>query len=270
MSSQHNPRAKPAKMQMDNVCVAFGDKQILSNLSLAIEEGSFSCICGPSGCGKTTIMSILAGYLQPDSGRCLFNGNPVTGPSPDRLAVFQENTLFQWMTLWDNTLFGPRIQGKDLKAAAEKAWELIRLTGLEGFEGKYPNQLSGGMQRRAELIRALINDPEILLLDEPFRGLDAMTRSMMQEYFLNVFENTRTTMLLITSELDEAVFMSDTVYLLSTMPTAIKKRLTVPLARPRGFELLTSREFADIQAEAYGIIEVEALKAFEHMPAVGQ
>ncbi|MEG6506426.1 ABC transporter ATP-binding protein [Nitratidesulfovibrio sp. 1201_IL3209] len=254
-------------MRMENVCVSFGNKQILDNISLAIEEGSFSCICGPSGCGKTTIMSILAGYLMPDSGSCTFMGRPVTGPSPDRLAVFQENTLFQWMTLWENTLFGPKIQGKDMKAAAEKARELIALTGLEGFEGKYPGQLSGGMQRRAELIRALINDPRILLMDEPFRGLDAMTRAMMQEYFLRVFESTGITMLLITSELDEAVFMSDTVYLLSTMPATIKKRMPVAIRRPRLLEHQASQEFANIQTEAFAIMESEALKAFEHIPS---
>lgn len=263
---------KPVKepnaiMRMENICVSFGGKQILKDVSLTIEDGSFSCICGPSGCGKTTIMSVLAGYLKPDSGACTFKDRPVTGPSPGRLTVFQENTLFQWMSLWDNTLFGPRIQGKDMKAAEQKGRELIRLTGLEGFENKFPNQLSGGMQRRAELIRALINDPEILLLDEPFRGLDAMTRGMMQEYFLKVFETTGITMLLITSELDEAVLMSDTVYLLSTMPATIKKRVPVTLERPRTLAHQATQEFADIQNEAFSTMESEALKAFEHMPS---
>lgn len=254
------------KMRMEHVGVSFEQKKILDDLSFSIAAGAFTSICGPSGCGKTTIMSILAGYLKPDEGSCLFNEQPVSGPSPDRLVVFQENTLFQWMTLWDNTLFGPRIQGKNLRQAAEKARELIHLTGLDGFEGKYPGQLSGGMQRRAELIRALINEPQILLMDEPFRGLDAMTRGMMQEYFMQVFEATRTTMLLITSELDEAVFMSDTVYLLATMPTTIKKKIDVSLPRPRRVEAQTTAEFAEVQAEAFAVIEAEALKSFEHIP----
>ncbi len=255
-------------MQMENVCVSFGKKRILENISLDIPKGSFTCICGPSGCGKTTIMSILAGYLKPNSGLCTFNGVPVSGPSPDRLAVFQENTLFQWMSLWDNTLFGPKIQGQDLEKAADKARELIELSGLGGFEKKFPGQLSGGMQRRAELIRALINEPQILLMDEPFRGLDAMTRGMMQEYFLRVFENSQITMLLITSELDEAIFMGDTVYLLSTMPASIKKRIAITIPRPRILEHQTSSDFANIQNEAYEIMETEALKAFELVPAV--
>lgn len=253
-------------MQMTDVCKSFGDKRILENISLTIERGSFTCICGPSGCGKTTLMDILAGYLEPDSGQCTFNGVPVSGPSPDRLVVFQENTLFQWMSLWDNTLFGPKILGKDLEKAAEKARELISMSGLSGFEKKYPLQLSGGMQRRAELIRALINEPQILLMDEPFRGLDAMTRAMMQEYFLQVFETTQITMLLISSELDEAIFMGDTVYLLSAMPAKIKKKLSVNLPRPRVLEYQASREFAEIQTEAFETMESEALKAFELVP----
>lgn len=259
---------KPPLMQVEHVSVSFGDRKILEDLSFIIEEGAFTCICGPSGCGKTTIMSILAGYFTPQEGSCLFEGQPLHGPSPDRLVVFQENTLFQWMTLWDNTMFGPRIQGKNLKEAEEKAKELIHLTGLDGFEGKFPGQLSGGMQRRAELIRALINEPRILLMDEPFRGLDAMTRGMMQEYFLRIFESTRTSMLLITSELDEAVLMGDDVYLLSIMPTTIKKKMCVDLPRPRLMEHQTCAEFAEIQAEAFAALESEALKSFEHVPGM--
>ena len=213
MSDAAQAAATPAIMRVDHVSVSFGDTKILDDLSFSMEEGNFTCICGPSGCGKTTIMSVLA-------------GQPVSGPSPDRLVVFQENTLFQWMTLWDNTLFGPRIQGKNLKEAGEKARELIHLTGLDGFEGKFPGQLSGGMQRRAELIRAL----------------------------------------LITSELDEAVFMGDVLYLLSTMPTAIKKEMRVDLPRPRLVEHQTCPEFAEIQGEAFEVLESEALKSFEHVP----
>ncbi|MBD5647501.1 MAG: ABC transporter ATP-binding protein [Desulfovibrio sp.] len=263
-----NVEATPATtlMACEHLDVSFDGRQILSDLNFTLEKGKFTCICGPSGCGKTTIMSVMAGYLQPDRGQCLYKGRPVTGPSPDRLVVFQENTLFQWMTLWDNTLFGPRIRGKDMEAAEKKARELIELTGLTGFEHKFPGQLSGGMQRRAELIRALINEPEILLMDEPFRGLDAMTRGMMQEYFLNVFETTGISMLLITSELDEAVFMGDVVYLLSIMPTTIKQTMQVDLPRPRTLETMTSEAFAEIQATAFTALESEALKSFEHIP----
>jgi|TARA_Y100000031_G_scaffold63885_1_gene71735 NitT/TauT family transport system ATP-binding protein len=267
MSETSAMKSKAGEMQMTDVCKSFGDKKIFENISFTIKKGSFTCICGPSGCGKTTLMDILAGYLQPDSGQCTFNGVPVSEPSPDRLVVFQENTLFQWMTLWDNTLFGPKILGKDLEEAAEKARELINLSGLNGFEKKYPRQLSGGMQRRAELIRVLINEPQILLMDEPFRGLDAMTRVMMQEYFLDVFETTQITMLLISSELDEAIFMGDSVYLLSAMPTTIKKKMLVNLPRPRVLEHQASKEFAEILTEAFETMESEALKVFELIPS---
>lgn len=258
---------KADAMEMKEIHKSFGDKTVLGGISLSIPRGSLTCICGPSGCGKTTLMNILAGYLMPDEGECLFNGIPVSGPGPDRLVVFQETALFDWMTLWDNTLFGPKMQGKKGKEVQEKARELISISGLDGFEMKFPGQLSGGMQRRAELIRALVNEPEILLMDEPFRGLDAMTRAMMQEYFLKVFETAQTTMLLITSELEEAVFMGDSVYLLSAMPTRVKKVLPVDLPRPRTLEQQTSIEFAELQDKAYETMEEEARKTFELMPS---
>lgn len=267
MSENRAASSGAGEMQMTNVCKSYGDKKVLVDISLAIEKGSFTCICGPSGCGKTTLMDILAGYIQPDSGECTFNGAPFSGPSPDRLVVFQESSLFAWMSLWDNTMFGPKMLGKDLEKAAEKARELIELSGLSGFENKFPGQLSGGMQRRAELIRVLINDPQILLMDEPFRGLDAMTRGMMQEYFLEVFETTQITMLLISSELDEAVFMGDTVYLLSALPTTIKKKMPVNLPRPRVLEHQTTTEFAETQTAAFEVMESEALKTFELVPS---
>jgi len=254
------------EMEMIDVRKSFGKKVVLDGISISVKRGSFTCICGPSGAGKTTLMNILAGYVKPDEGTCLFNGEEVTDPGPERLAVFQETSLFECMTLWENVLFGPRIQGLDLEKASEKAHDLIELSGLSGFESKFPGQLSGGMQRRAELIRALINDPQVLLLDEPFRGLDAMTRSMMQEYFLKVFETTSTTMLLITAELEEAVFMGDMVYLLTAMPASVKKEMLLPLPRPRLLELQTSQEFARLHVEAYETMEEEARKTFELLP----
>ncbi len=264
------PKTAAGEMWLKDVHKSFSAKKVLDGITFNIRPGSFTSLCGASGCGKTTIMNILAGYLKPDQGACLFDGQKVEGPSTDRLVVFQETTLFQWMTLWDNTLFGPKMQGRDLKAAARQAQELINLSGLTGFEGKYPRQLSGGMQRRAELIRVLINEPKILLLDEPFRGLDAMTRAMMQEHFIKIFEETRTTMLLITSELEEAIFMGDTVYLLTAIPARIKKEMAIDLPRPRSFEQQTSLQFAALLEEAYETMEEEALKTFELIPERGE
>lgn len=250
------------EMQMKNIYKSFGPKKVLDGVTFTIKGGSFTCLCGPSG-GKTTSINILAGYLMPDSGECLFDGKPVKGPGIDRLTVFQETTLFPWLTLWDNAMFGPKMQGKDLRQAAERARKLISISGLSGFENRYPRQLSGGMQRRAELIRVLINEPKILLMDEPFRGLDAMTRIMMQEHFIKVFETTGTTMLLITSELEEAIFMGDTVFFITARPAKIKKEMSVNLPRPRTFEHQTTKEFAELVEEAYETMEEEARKTFD-------
>lgn len=255
------------EMQLLNIYKHFGSEALLEDISLNIKTGSFTSICGPSGCGKTTLMNILAGYLKPDKGQCLFNGAPVEQPSADRLVVFQETALFEWMTVWENTLFGPRIQGKDIKNEEGKARNLINLSGLGGFENKFPRQLSGGMQRRAELIRALINEPKVLLLDEPFRGLDAMTRGMMQEYFINVFESTHTTMVLITSELAEAILMGETLYILSARPTKLKKEISINLKRPRNIAQQASVEFAQLLDDAYMTLEEEAIKTFELLPS---
>lgn len=256
------PKSKSAILQMIDVKKSFGDKKVLDGITFEVEEGTFTCICGPSGCGKSTIINILAGYLEADGGQCKFQGQPITGPDVNRLVVFQETGLFFWMSLWDNVLFGPRNQGKDLRVTKQKARELIEMSGLLGFEKKYPPQLSGGMQRRAELIRALINDPKVLLLDEPFRGLDAMTRELMQAHFVKVFEETKTTMVLITSELDEAVYMGDKVYFLSTIPTTVKKQMPIPISRPRDFKQLASKEFSELVVEAYETMEAESMKTF--------
>ncbi len=254
---------KKGEMVLIDVHKDIETKKVLDGVSLEVASGSLTCICGPTGCGKTTIMSIMAGYQMPDKGKCLFNGAPVTKPSIERLVVFQESGLFPWKTLWENTLFGPRHQGKDLKQAAEKAKELITLSGLQGFENKYPGHLSGGMQRRAELIRALINEPKILLLDAPFRGLDAMTRGMMQEHFMKVFDETKTTMFLITDQLEEAIYLGDTVYLLSALPGRIKEKITVNLSRPRNVKQQSSEEFGRCLSIAYKSMEEEAKKIYK-------
>lgn len=256
-------------LKEDSVCMcltdivkSLGAKKVLDGVTFTIEHGSFTSICGPSGCGKSTIIGIMAGYIPTDSGRCTFCGRPVNGPEVERLVVFQESALFPWMSLWDNVMFGPRNKGQDIGEATERAHKLLEMSGLVGFENKYPGQLSGGMQRRGELVRALINNPQILLLDEPFRGLDAMTRQIMQAYFVSVFEETGTTMVLITSELDEAIYMGDCVYLLSTMPTTVKRKLNVTLDRPRELKQQATKEFEELLVELYESMEIEAMKSF--------
>lgn len=254
---------EPGEMEMRGVYVSFGPgKEVLEDVSFKITKGLFTCLCGPSGAGKTTIINILAGYMHPDIGESLIDGEAVIGPGKDRLVVFQETALFPWKTLWENTIYGPMVQGKDLTDIADKAEYLINLVGLTGFEDKYPNQLSGGMQRRAELIRALINEPKVLLMDEPFRGLDAMTREIMQEYIIKVFETTGVSIFFITAELEEAIFLGDKAYFLTARPGKIKKEMDIDLPRPRKFEHLTSQKFLDLQREAIETVDEEAQKAF--------
>ncbi len=253
----------PGEIDINGVYKSFGPgKEVLEGVNFTIKKGSFTCLCGPSGCGKTTLINILGGYMRPDIGSCLIDGQPIVGAHSDRLVVFQETALLPWKNLWENTIYGPMVQGKDLMEVAEKAEALIKMVGLTGFEECYPSQLSGGMQRRAELIRALINEPKVLLLDEPFRGLDAMTRQIMQEYIIKLFEETGVTILFITAELEEAIFLGDHAFFLTVRPARVKKELVIDLPRPRSFKHFTSRRFLELQREAIETVDGEAQKAF--------
>jgi NitT/TauT family transport system ATP-binding protein len=228
-----------------------------------LEAGKLTVLIGPSGSGKSTLINIIAGYESADAGSVLLDGQPVSGPSADRLVVFQEAALFPWMTTLQNVAYGPKVQRqwpRD-KIAAE-AMRLLEKVGLREFRDKYPSQLSGGMQRRAELARAMINEPRLMLLDEPFRGLDAMTRELMQEYFLALYEEKRQTVLFITSEIDEAIFLADRLLLMSNKPGRIIKAIDIALPRPRQAKLLTSQAYLAYKEEALEILHEEALKAF--------
>jgi NitT/TauT family transport system ATP-binding protein len=246
---------------IEGVYKAFEHKRVLDNLNLKIEEGKFTCLVGPSGCGKTTLINLIAGHDFPDRGKIFFRGEPVKGPDADRLIVFQETALFEWLNLWENTIWGPlsRTKGKMPEESLDKTARWIERVGLKGFEDKYPLQLSGGMQRRAELIRGLVNEPSLLLMDEPFRGLDAMTRELMLEYVTELFEELerRITFLLITSDIQEAIFMSDIVYFMSCPPATITKSMLVDLPRPRKLDLMTTQEFFKYKREAIDVVYSE-------------
>lgn len=235
---------------------------ILKSCFLTADKGKMTVLVGPSGCGKSTIINLVAGYETPYSGQVLVDGVPVTGPSWERLVVFQEMALFPWLTCYENVVFGPTVRGnmpeKEMHAEAVR---LLELVGLQDFHGKYPKQLSGGMQRRAELARALINRPKIMLMDEPFRGLDAMTRELMQEYYLKLFEKTKITNLFVTSEIDEAIFLADKLLMMTNKPTKVKKAIDVDLPRPRDWKMATSARYREIKAEALELLHEEAVKA---------
>jgi NitT/TauT family transport system ATP-binding protein len=239
---------------------------VLKDCSFEVPAGSLTVLLGPSGCGKSTMVKLIAGYETPTLGQVRLDDAPVDGPNVDRIVVFQETALFPWMTLQENVAFGP-IQAGHAKSAAEReAGSLLRTVGLAGFEHRFPTQVSGGMQRRAEVARALISRPKLMLLDEPFRGLDHMSRGLMQEYYLKLFDEHRMTTLFVTSEIDEAIFLADRLVVLSYKPTVVKTVIEVPLPRPRNFQMLTSSTYGRIKEQALDLLYNEALKAFDQTP----
>ncbi|MCU0560512.1 MAG: ABC transporter ATP-binding protein [Desulfobacterales bacterium] len=234
----------------------------LDEFSLTIERGKLTVLMGPSGCGKTVLINMIAGYEQPTSGTITLDGRPVQGPSCDRLVVFQESALFPWMSVYSNVVFGCQVQGIDPAEIRAKAELILRKVGLFEFRDKYPAHLSGGMQRRAELARALINDPKILILDEPFRGLDAMTRELMQEFYVGLFEEFGRTNLFITHEIDEAIFLADKLVIMTYQPGKVKAEIEIDLPRPRDFKMLASSRFMQIRAQTLELLYEESSKAF--------
>lgn len=255
------------EMLVDNISKGFGmgplHKQVLCNCSFTLEKRKLTVLIGPSGCGKSTLVNVLAGYETPDGGKILIDGQPIDGPGVDRLVVFQETALFPWMTTFENVSYGPQVQRKLSKEVyTHETMKLLELVGLKDFKDKYPSQLSGGMQRRAELVRAMINQPKVMLMDEPFRGLDAMTRALMQEYYVRLFEEHQGTNLFVTSELEEAIFLADKLLILTNRPARVKKVIEVNLPRPRQFNMLTSKEYLDCKQEALELLHEEAMKSF--------
>jgi len=230
--------------------------QALERTDLTVEDNDFIAILGPSGCGKSTLLRIVAGLDTPTTGRVLLDSQPVTRPGPDRGMVFQSYTLFPWLTVSENILFGTR-------SAPGKAAALISRVGLKGFENHYPKMLSGGMQQRTALARALANDPKILLLDEPFGALDNQTRALMQELLLGIWEADRKTVLFVTHDIDEAIFMANRVAVMSARPGRIKAIVAIDLRHPRHYTMKTAPEFSAYKARLTEEIRIEAMRAAE-------
>jgi NitT/TauT family transport system ATP-binding protein len=256
-----------SRVELKNVSRGFGEEwdreEVVKNLTFEIKPGDLTCIVGPSGCGKSTIVNLVAGYDTPESGEILLNGKRVSGPGKDRMVVFQETALMPWQTTYENVVFGPLLRHEGSRSEIDKeARRLLDKVGLGDFKNKYPSQLSGGMQRRAELARALINRPLLLIMDEPFRGLDAMSRPLMQEFFLRLFEENRRTNLFVTSEIEEAIFLADRLIVLSNRPAQVRAIIEIPLPRPRQFHMMSSPEVFEIKKHALEILHEEAMKSF--------
>jgi NitT/TauT family transport system ATP-binding protein len=229
----------------------------LDKVTFEVAEGEFLAIVGPSGCGKTTLLKILAGLVRPSGGVIKFDGAPLVGPRRDVGMVFQTAALFPWNTVLDNSMLAARVQHLSELACLDRARELIKLVGLEGFEGRYPSELSGGMQQRCAIIRALVHDPAILLLDEPFGLLDALTRDQMNVLLQDVWLSRRKTVVLITHSVSEAVFLADRVLVMSGRPGQILADLHVEAERPRSLELTSSAHFGMLAAKIRDLLGVE-------------
>jgi len=238
-------------------------REVVRDCSFTIERGKLTVMIGPSGCGKSTIIRLLAGFESPSDGKVTLDGAPITGPDRDRLVLFQETALFPWMTTWDNILYGPRARRELNKETRGLAEFLLQKVGLQDFRDKYPLQLSGGMQRRAELARAMINNPKVMVLDEPFRGLDAMTKELMWEYYSRLFEENRRTNFFVTTDIDEAVFLADRLLVMSNTPTQVRAVIEVGLPRPRKLsDIVESDRANDVKKQALSILHAEAMRSF--------
>ncbi|HNW03301.1 MAG TPA: ABC transporter ATP-binding protein [Burkholderiaceae bacterium] len=238
-----------------------GPTLALQATSMTVEENDFITILGPSGCGKSTLLRIVAGLDQQTSGEVLLEGKRIAGPGADRGMVFQSYTLFPWLSVRDNVCFGLNERGMSRKEQLDIAQGFIKKVGLSGFENHYPKQLSGGMQQRTAIARALANGPRMLLMDEPFGALDHQTRELMQELLLSIWEAERKTVLFVTHDIDEAVFMGSRTVVMSARPGRIKLDREVTLPHPRSYAVKTTPVFMELKAELTEQVRIEVLAA---------
>jgi ABC-type nitrate/sulfonate/bicarbonate transport system ATPase subunit len=236
-----------------------GGTVALENLSMEVRPNEILCLLGPSGCGKSTVLNLIAGFEFPTSGEVSLDGRKIAAPGPDRGVIFQEHALFPWLNAIQNIAFGKKLRGnvEDEHRYRESVKKYVELMGLSGFERHYPSQLSGGMKQRVAIARVLVNEPEVMLMDEPFAALDAQTRLSMQMFLLKIWERLRTTILFITHDIDEAVFLGDRIDVMTARPGKIKSLITVSLERPRHYEMVLSPAFNETKARIFELIKEE-------------
>jgi sulfonate transport system ATP-binding protein len=245
-------------IRLREVDIYFGEGktavQALRRIDLEVSPGELVSVLGPSGCGKSTIIGAVAGFTRVSSGSLDVDGKAVVAPGPDRGVVFQQHTLFPWKTVLENVAFGLKMQGIDKQERARAAREILAHVGLSEFSAHYPHQLSGGMQQRVNLARVLVNRPRVILMDEPFCSLDAQTRLQMQQMLLQLWHEFHMTVVFVTHDVDEAVFLSDRVVVLSRRPGTVKAELPIDLPRPRTRELLTCADFTQLKRQALDVL----------------
>ena len=243
------------KLQVSHLGKTFGELRALQDINLAVERGEFIALVGPSGCGKTTFLRIVAGLEPASSGEVTLDGRAVRGPGGDRGFVFQSDNLLPWRTVFANAIVGREIAGRVGPAERRRTMGLLKLVGLEGFEHYYPRQLSGGMRQRVNLARALAIDPQILLMDEPFSSLDAQTREIMQTELMRIWEDGRKTVLFVTHQIDEAVFLADRVLVFARRPGRLRENVAIALPRPRALAIKRTAEFVRYVDHIWRLIE---------------
>lgn len=249
------------KIALAGVSKRYGtDVVAIESLAMEVHSNEIVCLLGPSGCGKSTVLNLIAGFEFPTTGTVTLDGESVQRPGPDRGVVFQEHALFPWLTVLENISFGRKLRHgqEDPALYRESAERYVAWMGLKGFEHSYPRMLSGGMRQRTALARVLVNEPKVLLMDEPFAALDAQTRLSMQMLLLDVWERLHTTILFITHDIDEAVFLGDRIYVMTARPGRIKEVIAVPLERPRNYDVVLSAAFNQTKAHIFDLIRQES------------
>lgn len=242
------------KVKIDKITKCFGEIHALDNISLTLAENQFVSILGPSGSGKSTLFNIISGLLMPDSGEVLVDGESYVGKTGRVSYMHQKDLLLPWKNILENVCVPLILKGHSKKASEQEALKYFKLFGLDGFEKSYPNQLSGGMKQRASLLRTYLFSNDIMLLDEPFGGLDAITKRKMQHWILDVFKSLNASILFITHDIDEAIFLSDKIYVFSERPASIKAVFDVNIDRPRDNNIFTKKQFMDIKKEILDLL----------------
>ncbi len=267
-------KCRTGAIRIANVVKIYGSEAVgiraVDDCSVEVPAGKITVVVGPSGCGKTTLLNAIAGFHSITSGAIYLDDTVLCGPGrlkadpgPDRIVVFQNGALFPWKTIIENVAFGPIVQGSlSRKEALEKARFMLAQSGLRNLESNYPGEISSGMRRRVEIARALMNDPKVLLLDEPYRALDSLTKSVMHEALLETFDRNQVTVFFITHDLEEAIFLGHYVVIMTTRPCRPKKIINVDIPHPRDYSVLTAKRFREYLDETVEAVHEEALKAF--------
>jgi NitT/TauT family transport system ATP-binding protein len=260
-------KASKGRIEARDVGIRFetrkGSMEAVRSVSMHVAPGEFVSLIGPSGCGKSTLLNAVAGFIEPSAGRLTVDGQGIKGPGPERGVVFQQYSLFPWMTVRKNVEFGLKMHGMPRLERERQARTLLGLAGLLSFENHYPDQLSGGMKQRVGIVRALATSPQVLLMDEPFGALDAQTRVVMQEILTNMWQRLRISVLFITHDIDEAIFLSDRIYVMTARPGRIKAELPVNLPRPRTPAMMASPEFVTLVQTVRALIREESLASMK-------